>query len=339
MHHAAKRPERSRQTYEFAGYIACIHCGLTLRCQGHSVTKHLYYRDTAKSRRIPCSTEGDLTIRADYARDNFGELLKSLALPENWREIIRRQMLAEARKEGQTEESVEREKERLKLKKVRTIKLYKEGYIEDAEFQGEMAAVELAIRKLNIPEVDGVTYDEVIEAGEHIPGMAALWDVATPEERQQMLILMLEPGGLYYDMEQKIIAALKPRPAFLPILRMLNGIVEYDEARGLLLAERWQERNRRATSTLSPILYLFQLPTSTLSRKLQITLSVLETPLVLETQRRPGPKDIPYGIPVSEWPTVLARVENHESYRTIARDYGVSRETISRFVQALTKAG
>jgi hypothetical protein len=63
--------------------------------------------------------------------------LKSLALPDNWREIIRRQMLAEAQNEGQTEESIEREKERLKLKKVRTIKLYKEGYIEGAEFQGE----------------------------------------------------------------------------------------------------------------------------------------------------------------------------------------------------------
>src|SRR5436305_5045780 len=126
-------------------------------------------------------------------------------------------MLDEANKEGQTEESREREKERLKLKKVRTIKLYKEGYIEEAEFKGEMAAVELAIRKLVIPEVDGVTYDEVIEAGEHIPGMAALWDVATPEERREMVILMLEPEGLYYDMEQKIIAALKPRPAFLPI--------------------------------------------------------------------------------------------------------------------------
>jgi response regulator of citrate/malate metabolism len=81
------------------------------------------------------------------------------------------------------------------------------------------------------------------------------------------------------------------------------------------------------------------LPTSTLSQKLQITLSGLETPLVIETQRRPGPKDIPYGIPVEEWPTVLARVEHHASYRTIARDYGVSRETIRRFVQAVTKAG
>ncbi len=193
------------------------------------------------------------SLRRDTPHGNvFRE--ESLTLPDNWREIIRRQMLAEAQKEGQIEESMEREKERLKLKKVRTIKLYKEGYIEDAEFQGEMTAVELAIRKLDIPEVDGVTYDEVIEAGEHIPGMAALWDVATPEERREMVILMLEPGGLYYDMEQKIIAALKPRPAFLLILRMLNGIVEYDEARGLLLVERWQDRNRRASDYLQAYL-------------------------------------------------------------------------------------
>ncbi len=84
---------------------------------------------------LPCSTEGDLAIRADSARDHFGELLKSLALPENWREVIRWQMLAEAQQEGQSEGG-------RKLKKVRTIMLYKEGYIEEAEFQGEMAAVE-----------------------------------------------------------------------------------------------------------------------------------------------------------------------------------------------------
>jgi len=135
----------------------------------------------------------------------------------------------------------------LKLKNSRTVKLYKEGYIEEEEFQGEMAAVELALRKLDVPEVGGVTYGEVIEAGEHIPGMAALWDVATPEERREMVIILFEPGGLYYDMEHKIIAALKPSPAFLPILRMLSGVVEYDEARGLLVTERWQERNRRAS--------------------------------------------------------------------------------------------
>jgi hypothetical protein len=93
-------------------------------------------------------------------------------------------------------------------------------------------------------------------------------------------------------------------------------------------------RNRRASTSLSPIFYLFQLPTSTLSRKLQIVISEIEIPLVIEAQRRPGPNDIPYGIPPEEWPIVLARVENHESYRTVAADYGVSRETIRRLVRA-----
>ena len=102
--------------------------------------------------------------------------------------------------------------------------------------------------------------------------------------------------------------------------------------------DRGTDRNRRATTTLSPILYLFQLPSSTLYQKLQKVLSEVDVPPVVETQRRPGPRDIPYGIPEDEWQLVLARVANHESYRTIAKDYGVSRETIRRFVRASKQA-
>src|SRR6266481_4642092 len=86
---------------------------------------------------------------------------------------------------------------------------------------------------------------------------------------------------------------------------------------------RGTERNRRATTTLSPILYLFQIPSSTLSQNLNIILSQdVQHLLVIETQRRPRPKDIPYGIPIDQWPMVLARVDNHESYRKLAADYG-----------------
>jgi hypothetical protein len=84
-------------------------------------------------------------------------------------------------------------------------------------------------------------------------------------------------------------------------------------------------------------LYLFQIPTSILSQKLQHVLSESDVEPVPE-QRRPGPRDIPYGIPEQEWHIVLARVANHESYRTIANDYQVSRETIRRFVQAAKQA-
>ncbi len=182
----------------------------------------------------------------------FGELLKSLSLPSDWRERVRTAMRAEAQKGGVITEHAEKEKERLKLKKTRVLKQHREGYIDDEEFQGEMAAVELALRALDMPEVGGVRLDDVIEAGEHIPGMAALWDDATSQERHEMLVLMVEPGGLYFDLENKIIAAIKPRPAFLPILRMLSEVVEYEEANGLLVAERWQERNRRDLNPRSP---------------------------------------------------------------------------------------
>ncbi len=251
MHRAPKRAERGRKTYEFAGYIACIHCGLPLRCQGHSVTKHLYYRDTAKSRRLPCSNGGELTIRGDLATLQFGELLKSLKLSDNWREVIRQQMFTEAQAAGTTPDTAEREKERLKLKKTRILKQHREGYIDDEELYGELAAVELALKQLAAPEVNGLRYEEVIDAGEHLPGMAALWDVATIEERREMVMLLLQPSGLYYDLENKIVAAIKPQPAFLPILRMLTGVVEYDEVKGLLVTERWQDRNRRDSNPRS----------------------------------------------------------------------------------------
>jgi hypothetical protein len=113
-----------------------------------------------------------------------------------------------------------------------------------------MAAVELALRALEVPEINGVRLDDVIEAGERLPGMAALWSEATVEERRDMVMLILQPGGLHYDVEVKEIAAITPRPVFLPVLRLLEGIVEYEEATGTLVTRRWQQRNRRASDYL-----------------------------------------------------------------------------------------
>jgi len=75
--------------------------------------------------------------------------------------------------------------------------------------------------------------------------MAALWSEATVEERRDMVMLILQPGGLHYDVEVKEIAAITPRPVFLPVLRLLEGVVEYEEATGTLVTSRWQQRNRR----------------------------------------------------------------------------------------------
>lgn len=69
-------------------------------------------------------------------------------------------------------------------------------------------------------------------------------------------------------LSKKIIAALKPRLAFLAILRMLTGVVEYDEVKGMIVTENWQRRNRRASTSLSPVLIHFLAPHGKLSLRL-----------------------------------------------------------------------
>jgi hypothetical protein len=104
--------------------------------------------------------------------------------------------------------------------------------------------------QLEALEVNGVSLDEVIAARERLPGMAALWQVATVEERREMVMLIVEPGGIHYDVEMKEIAAITPRPAFLPVLRFLEGVIEYEEATSTLVTGRWRQRNRRASDYL-----------------------------------------------------------------------------------------
>jgi hypothetical protein len=91
------------------------------------------------------------------------------------------------------------------------------------------------------------------------------------------------------------------------------------------------------SSSLSPILYLFLVPSGVLYQKVQHLLADDETtggshPPVMK-HRRPGPKHPIYGIPTSQWPTVVHRVvEMKEPLRIVAAAYGVSHETIRRIM-------
>jgi hypothetical protein len=66
------------------------------------------------------------------------------------------------------------------------------------------------------------------------------------------------------------------------------------------------------SSSLSPIFYLFLTPTGKLYLKVQDVLTGDEAhnadPPPIVGKRRPGPKHPNYGIPASQWPTVVQRV-------------------------------
>jgi DNA invertase Pin-like site-specific DNA recombinase len=64
---------------------------------------------------------------------------------------------------------------------------------------------------------------------------------------------------------------------------------------------------------------------------------VLTDPLIVSLQRRPGPDHPQWKIPPAEWQTVLGRIEQGESLRTVARDYDVSYEAVRRVIRAAPK--
>ena len=61
-------------------------------------------------------------------------------------------------------------------------------------------------------------------------------------------------------------------------------------------------------------------------------------PPLLPSQHHAGPREPRYGIPPEEWPNVVRRVvENYESLRQVAVDYGVSHETVRRILRTSRK--
>jgi hypothetical protein len=61
----------------------------------------------------------------------------------------------------------------------------------------------------------------------------------------------------------------------------------------------------------------------------------LTDPLVVSRpQYHPGPANPQWKIPPTEWPTVLWRIDQGETLRTIARDYAVSYEAVRRVIRA-----
>ncbi len=238
-HRAAKA-----HVYAFSGYLECAYCGTNLPCKGYGGGKYSYYKDMAKARRLDCPTGGSLHVRKERVTQQFGELLQGLQLPPSWRDMVRQKIMESASQAGFDAESVQREKERLTLKRSRILKQHREGYIDDREFESEMAAVELALRSLESPVVGGVKIEEVLAAGEQLPTIVALWSVATVDEQREMVIHLLEPNGISYDLEAQQIAAITPRPVFLPLLRFIEGFREYEEAPGTLIATMWRPKTR-----------------------------------------------------------------------------------------------
>jgi hypothetical protein len=153
---------------------------VNLRCKGGE--KYAYYKDVAKARQLECPAGGFMQVRHTLVAQQFGELLQRLHVPRDWRERLQREALPlqETTLESVPEEG-KQEQERLQQKRSRILKQYREGYIDDIEFEREMAAVLLSLRLLEAPAIVPMNQQDMLEAGEHLLAMGTSWDEASVE--------------------------------------------------------------------------------------------------------------------------------------------------------------
>jgi hypothetical protein len=91
--------------------------------------------------------------------------------------------------------------------------LYQEVEIGEAEYRQEMLLTQAKLSSLADPREH-----EVVTLGDNVEGVVAAWEIATKEERHDMLQMMLD--AVYIDMTTKQVVGLKPRAAFLPLFNL-----------------------------------------------------------------------------------------------------------------------
>ena len=109
------------------------------------------------------------------------------------------------------------ERRRLEEKLKRIKYQFREGDIDHREYDQEVALTNAALEA-----TDSHTDDHVIQLGDHIEGFVEAWAMATKEERQQLLTIMLDAVNV--DMKDAEIVGVKPKPEFLPLFNLKEPV-------------------------------------------------------------------------------------------------------------------
>lgn len=95
--------------------------------------------------------------------------------------------------------------------------MYQEVEIDESEYRRELALTQDALSRL----ADSAQ-DEVVTLGDNVEGIVAAWNLATKEERHEMLKMMLD--AVCIDLTTKQVVGPKPKTAFLPLFNLEEPI-------------------------------------------------------------------------------------------------------------------
>jgi transposase len=221
------RVEAQRRAHAFSRIIVCASCRRPLRVTSSKGVA--YYKDTSLVRRLSCGAYGCLSVKGAVVLEQFGAVLASVTLPEQWREAVATRLQSTT-----TDTAHERTRTRraeLEAEQKRLALAFTKGVISEETLDEQVGRIRAELVTLPLPQTrDTASVTQAaLDAGETLADMASYWGEATAEERRDMVWALLVLEGLVYDLERQGIVGLVPRPDTLPVL-------------ALGLGEQWEQR-------------------------------------------------------------------------------------------------
>ena len=197
------------RTYLLKGLLRCVHCGGKIWAQ--HINGYEYYREENSTRGFDCPN-GKAYHPVQVFDDQMSQIVEDLTLPESWRELV-----VEYLNSGEERVNTDSERHRLEEKLRRVKQQYREGDIDQRDYDREMGLTKAALAAVE-PPIDA----QLVQLGDHIEGFIDAWTMATKEERHQLLTMMLD--AVYVDMKSGEVVGVKPKPEFLPLFNLREPV-------------------------------------------------------------------------------------------------------------------
>ena len=182
-----------------------------------------YYREQKGSRGAGYCVGRSGSMPCHIPDQQMGEIISAIMLPDAWvdRVLAQVQLADEVKR-------IEKERKGVLQQFQRLGQVYEDRLVTQEDYRSRKRALEDKLRSLVVPDAD-----VAVEAGNLLDNLPRLWEKADLRERRGILMTMLD--AVYVDtVEEKRIVALRPRPAFRPLLEIAtmregSGIVLVNE--------------------------------------------------------------------------------------------------------------
>ena len=192
------------RVYPLRKLLVCAVCGHALRGQpSHGVR---CYKDIEAARRRCPEPQ---IVKADEIEAQLGAFLKRAVVPDNWKELILKQLDAAAELDQH-----EAKRKALVNRMTRVRNLYIAGDLPELEYQKEKREVETALSKLHT-----VALPDLEQAAQLLKSVGVLWEHATDGERLELARSIFEKLIL----RQGKLVACEPRAPLFPLFALAEG--------------------------------------------------------------------------------------------------------------------